>query len=275
MKSLKVVGTKGFSLLVSILFIFDTNAQHAAEQVGLELNQLVLDQRGSYASCGGQMFTDNIEPIRRDFYGGSRLELTDHAGSIRISSWTENENTILINAEKKVSFSCPPPSKPPKFFLDQLDVEVFGDANKLTVNSIFPQPTPSGVSLSLDYEVTIPKRASLRIINAAGDVVIRSIVGSMDVDLSAGKIDVSHPVYPESADVIDLRVVAGTVILALPTESAFDLDASVTVGMINVGEHLLTVNSTLLGANVKESVNGGGTSVIIRVETGAIKLGGT
>lgn len=289
MKSSKLFGSTFLWLLASTLLILNANAQDSIERGQFvlseaefgELNEFVLRQLSTGATigshCGSEMFTDNIEPIRLDFYEGARFKLTDVAGTIRISSWAENENenTILIEAKKKVSFStCPSPSESPEFFLDQLDVEVFGDANELTVSSIFPEFTPSGVSLSLDYDIKIPNRASLDIVNIAGEIIIRGVAGSMDLDLEAGIIDVLHPAYPEPADVIDLRVTSGSVILALPTESTFDIDASVDVGIINVEEPLVTVNPTLVGANVDDSVNGGGTDVIIRVVSGAIKLTG-
>lgn len=232
------------------------------------------------------MYTENIEPIRLDFNEGAHLELTNQAGEIRISSWAENNNIILIQAKKEVSFSYPQSSKSPEFFLNQLGVDVRGDANELVVNSIFPQPIPSGVSLSINYDVKIPKSASLRIFNMAGDIFIHGtagskdinleagdffihgVKGSMDVNVEAGDIKVLHSGYLEPADIINLMAEAGEVILALPANSAFDIDALVEVGEIMVKGHQVIVNSTLIGENIQDSVNGGGTDFIIRLEAG-------
>jgi hypothetical protein len=129
------------------------------------------------------------------------------------------------------------------------------------------------VSLSLDYNIKIPEKASLGIFNKLGAIIISGVAGPMDLDLEAGEINVFHPAYPASTDTIDLRTIAGAIILTWPTQSALDIDASVSVGPIFVENFPVTVNSSLIGANIYESVNGGGTDVIIRVEgAGVIKL---
>ena len=94
----------------------------------------------------------------------------------------------------------------------------------------------------------------------------------MNLGLGAGKIKVLHPAHPEPPDTIDLRNKAGSIALELPTQSAFDIDALVTVGLINVENLPVTVNSSLVGAHINDPVNGGGTDVIIRVGVGMIKL---
>ena len=227
-------------------------------------------------SCESMTFTENIEPISLGFNIGAHLKLTDHAGIVRISSWPSNENTILIRAKKKVTIStCSPDVESPEIFLSQLDVEVSGDANEVTVNSIFPESTLSGVSsLSLDYNIKIPNKASLDILNKLGAINISGIAGSMDLDLVAGKIKVLHPARPEPADTIDLRNNSGLITLKLPTRSAFDINALVTLGFINVENLPVTVNSSLVGARINDSVNGGGTDVMIHLGAGVIKLFG-
>jgi hypothetical protein len=227
-------------------------------------------------NCVSRTFTENIEPIRLDFNIGAHLKITDRAGIVRISSWPSNENTILIRAKKKVTIStCSPYVESPEIFLSQLDVEVSGDANEVTVNSIFPESTPSGVSpLSLNYNIKIPNKASLDILNKLGAINISGIGGSMDLDLLAGKIKVLHPARPEPADTIDLRNNSGLITLKLPTRSAFDINALITVGFINVENLPVTVNSSLVGARINDSVNGGGTDVMIYLGAGVIKLFG-
>jgi hypothetical protein len=234
---------------------------------------LFVSANANAQSCGSMTFTQNIEPISLGFNIGAHLKLTDRAGRVRISSWPSNENIILIRAKKKVTIStCFPHVESPEIFLSQLDVEVFGNANELTVNSIFPESTPSGVSLSLNYNIKIPNKASLDILNKAGAINISGIAGSMDLGLGAGKIKVLHPAHPEPPDTIDLRNKAGSIALELPTQSTFDIDALVTVGLINVENLPVTVNSSLVGAHINDPVNGGGTDVIIRVGVGMIKL---
>jgi hypothetical protein len=38
------------------------------------------------STCGSNIFTDNIEPIRLEFHSGARLKLTNNAGVVRISN---------------------------------------------------------------------------------------------------------------------------------------------------------------------------------------------
>lgn len=224
-------------------------------------------------SCVSKTFTENIEPISLDFNIGAHLRLADRAGIVRISSWPRNENTILIRAKKKVTIStCSPHVGSPERFLDQLDVELFGDADERTVKSIFPKSTPSVVSLSLDYDIKIPSKASLDILNKAGAIKISGIAGSMELDLGAGTINVLHPARPKPADTIDLRNKAGSIALKLPTRSAFDIDALVRAGLIKVENLPVTVNRNLVGTRINDSVNGGGTHIIIRLQAGAIRL---
>jgi hypothetical protein len=153
-------------------------------------------------------------------------------------------------------------------------VKVFGDTNELTVNSIFPKHTPDGVSLSLDYDIKIPKKALLDVLNKVGSIVIQDIAGSLFLDLAVGNINVFYPAFPKPTDIIDVRIKTGSATLALPAQAAFDIDASVTTGAINAGGFPINVKRTLVGAYVHDSVKRGGADVILHVTVGNIALSG-
>ncbi len=223
-------------------------------------------------SFGVDTFEESIPPISQNFNLGATLNLTDQAGEIVISEWSNN--TILITATKKVEISRSiPPTEPPQFYLDQLDVEVSGDADEVNVVSVFPASTPLGVTVSIDYDITIPEQAVLDINNTTGLVEISGIAGSKTVEVNIGNISVTNPA-PAATDVIDLKAsTSSSVALTMPATSAFDVSGAITIGGIVVNGFPLTVEPLgFLGAQVNGSVNGGGATVNLEATTGQIEL---
>ena len=140
------------------------------------------------------------------------------------------------------------------------------NADKMTLQKISCKTTTGKISLTDIFAGQIAAEATtgkIEIINCEGAVDARAMTGSIEASL--------NNVLPSFYE-----TTTGKVTLALPKDSAFNLDARTTTGRINtsftfVGE-ITGEKKFSAGAEIKGQTNGGGAEIKIRTTTGGVDI---
>lgn len=110
-------------------------------------------------------------------------------------------------------------------------------------------------------------QGDLDVSSSSGSVTVTGIDGAARVSSSSGGVDVEgRPAGPWT-----IHSSSGTVVLRLPPNAAFDLDARVSSGGIDLS-HPVTVSGRVDRRHVQGKVRGGGSLVEVHTSSGGIRI---
>lgn len=142
---------------------------------------------------------NRTEALARD----GRVSIENISGTIEVRSWDKAQ--VQIDAVKVSEASS---MERAKENLDLVTIEIVNDGTSLRIDTKYPESRHFGRKLSVhvNYVLTIPDQASLRVKNVSGDIVARKIGGDLDID------DVSGDVIIEGAGrSVDGKTVSGDI----------------------------------------------------------------
>jgi len=222
------------------------------------------------------------------FASGSRLELENTNGEIEVVTWDRDE--IRIEARKKARGSS---DEDLQTALDSLEVIIGETAGGVTIETRFPSHGVMGrarnrVSLSVDYRITMPKKADLDLETVNGQVDISGVRGDLSIDTTNGGIIVKESggrvsaestnggISVELAELTDgadmsFKTTNGGIKLFLPTTVRASLTARTTNGSIQT-EFPITVQGKLARTRLEGDINGGGGKIELRTTNGGIRI---
>jgi len=211
-------------------------------------------------------------------------------GEIRITGGAV-EN-VVIEAEKRVDVhrNAANLDTEPEEFLAELEVLVTSDEGGVTVETVVPAGFwLQGVVAQVDYDITVPAQVplDLEVANggvyvdgvqgmmaidvANGEVECLSVGGNLDITVANGSVDITHPVALAADESMACDVQNGSIEIALPAASNFDVEAYVTVGGIDTGGFDFDVNTyNLVGQHANDTVGTGGATIDLDVELGGV-----
>lgn len=146
------------------------------------------------------------------------------------------------------------------------------------------------INVSVDIDIKIPDSIEVIDVNVGvGDISINGLQSKYDVASGVGSVkmknasmkdkcvittgtgDIDIDCEIEDADRISVQSGVGSIIVRLPKDAQFDLDATVGVGKIK--GNLITPNKdAFVGDTLKQSVNGGGINLEATTGTGGITI---
>jgi hypothetical protein len=110
-------------------------------------------------------------------------------------------------------------------------------------------------------------KGDVDISSSSGEVVVSGVNGAARVSASSGSIEVEgRPAGPW-----DVHSSSGGVMLRIPADAQFDLDARVSSGRIQT-THPVTMTGTIDKQRLQGKVRGGGPLVSIRTSSGGIRI---
>lgn len=145
----------------------------------------------------------------------------------------------------------------------------------------------TNVSVSVEYEITVPSAMNLRIENTNGGIDIAGVSGSMVVSNTNGKIEcrrcggdidaetTNGAVRAELVQVsrgkkIRLESTNGRVTVVLPKSIDAQLDASTTNGSVDTELPVRAVERSF--NSLRGTINGGGAPLVLRTTNGGISI---
>jgi hypothetical protein len=184
---------------------------------------------------GGGAFRESVD-VSRPLDAAGELSIENTNGTVRVASW--DEPRVRIEAEKAAGT---------RRALDAIEVRVEGEGDRVSVESRHPRgPWFSGRG-KVDYTITMPRGARLRVKNVNGRVEIRRVDGAVDASTVNGSLEADDLGGPVEARTVNgsvevgvarvaasstssLRTTNGSVRLRLPSDAAAEIDASTVNG---------------------------------------------
>jgi Toastrack DUF4097 len=172
----------------------------------------------------------------RPLAGNGTFSLENTNGSVRVVTW--DEPRVRIEAVKHARSEKA---------LSDLQVEIVGEGDRLSVRTRYPRPHWMGGAGRVDYRVSVPRAARVRVGNVNGRVEVGGVDGALDASTVNGSVDVTDAGGPVEASAVNgsvevgvarvdaagrsrLHTTNGLVRLTLPRDASADVEASTVNG---------------------------------------------
>ncbi len=226
-----------------------------------------------------------------DVRPGATVKVDNVNGRISVASW--DQPRIRIQAEKVVSRSDDSEARKT---MTALQVEITADANGVTARTVQPNGHGAGLldlifggggSTNVNYTVTVPRTANVRVSNTNGGVQLTSVAGDLQVETTNGGVDLTRcagtaniettngHIHAELASLdpqkqVRLETTNGGIELVVPDKIAATVDAETTNGSVSSD---LPISAKTFGRTaVRGAINGGGADVKLRTTNGGIRI---
>lgn len=238
-----------------------------------------IDINGPDSGWGGVWNTDYAaeKQFRQEIGAAATLSLTGVAGQVEITG-SVNAGGIVVEATLRVRSHS---TEDARAHLAELAVDIRESGNSAFVKTRQPDRS-GGRKYEVDYRIQVPDWTNLTVVQAAGPIQIRSVSGTVGLDLAAGavtlsdltgnlraavaagSVDASVALLPQGH--VELRVAAGSIVLNVPRQTSAWLRAVAAAGTIGVVDLVLVDEDPR--ASVLEATMGGGDGTI-RLEAAA------
>ena len=168
--------------------------------------------------------------------GEFSLENTN--GTVRLATW--DEPRVRIEAVKHAASESA---------LEELRVEIVGERDRLSVRTRYPRPRWTGGAGKVDYRVSVPRGARVRVSNVNGRVEVDGVWGAVKASTVNGSVDVTGAGGEVEASAVnggvevtmarvdpagrsELSTTNGSVRLTLPREANADVEAHTVNGSV-------------------------------------------
>ncbi|MBN1271879.1 MAG: DUF4097 family beta strand repeat protein [Candidatus Aminicenantes bacterium] len=276
---------------------------------------------------------NKIEKLAKD----GRVSIKNVSGKIEIATWNKDE--VKIDA---VKISRASSMKEAEENAALVKINVTNESDLVRIETEYPRRTFKRFNVSVEYILTIPNEASIRVANVSGSVNVKGIGGTTDISVTSGNLicdgakrvdletisgnmDVSNIegdaflkatsgrieavkitgsveaevvsggielrgvskadrvkakaisgtlVYEGDINpngIYELKVHSGTIKMILPSNAAFDLDASTFSGSIDT-DFDVSVTGAIKKKELRGKVNGGGAEVELEAFSGTIRI---
>jgi hypothetical protein len=108
------------------------------------------------------------------------LSLENTNGSVRLAAWDEAK--VRIEAVKRAGS---------EHALEELKIEIEGEGDRLSVRTRSPRPRWMGGAGSVEYRVSVPRGARVRVSNVNGRVEVDGVLGSVRASTVNGSVDLT------------------------------------------------------------------------------------
>lgn len=185
----------------------------------------------------GTPFKKTVEESRPLAANGEfRLENTN--GGVRLAAW--DEPRVRIEAVKHARTERA---------LEELEVEIVGEGDRLTVRTRHPRPRWLGGSQRVDYRVSLPRGARVEVKNVNGRIEVDGVAGPVKAETVNGSVDVTGAASAVDASAVngsvevqlarvdpagrsELSTTNGSVRLTLPRDASADVEARTVNGRV-------------------------------------------
>ena len=243
------------------------------------------------ASVAGAATLESTFDRTFDVRPGTLFALNNTNGHITIRSW--DQPRVQVHAVKRVESRD---SESAQKAMNALKIEPSASADGLRINTVYPRQNEgffdwlagTNVSLSVTYDVTVPRSMNLNIDNTNGAIEVTEVRGSHQVSTTNGHIELARcagdveaettngAIRVELSEVnpgkaIRLETTNGRITIALPKAFAARIDASTTNGSIKTD---LPVTTNEVSRNsLRGTINGGGGADLrLRTTNGSITI---
>jgi hypothetical protein len=178
---------------------------------------------------------DETRPLAAD----GQLDLDNTNGSVYLVAWDQAK--VRIEATKRAASERA---------LDELKVEIEGEGERVSVRTRYPRPRWIGNSGAVEYRVSVPRGARVRVTNVNGRVEVGGVTGAVHASTVNGSVDLTGVGGAIEASAVnggvevdvarvdpaarsELRTTNGSVRLTLPRDASADVEAHTVNGSVH------------------------------------------
>jgi DUF4097 and DUF4098 domain-containing protein YvlB len=239
---------------------------------------------GSCINIGGwpRVKYEKTEKLDAPLAPGSTLALENDVGSVTIEGQDVANCTVDATVKAKA-----PTEEEAQELAKQVKIALEQNGNTLTVKITKP-PNKKRRSISIDFNITVPKQTALqvgsdvgeiRISNITEDIRVRTDVGKIscqeitgDIDLQAdvGKINVVYSKTAPAACNVNIKTDVGSIDITTPPECSAAVQANTDVGSITT-DMPLTITGKV-GKNLHGTIGAGEGKLYLKTDVGSIRI---
>jgi Toastrack DUF4097 len=245
-------------------------ALHVALALGLTLAGV-----GCIGPGLGMHFQATVDETR-PLAANGELELENTNGSVRLVAWDEAK--VRIEATKRAAS---------EHALEELKVEIEGQGDRVTVHTRYPRPRWLGNAGAVEYRVSVPRGARVRVSTVNGRVEVGDVTGSVRAKTVNGSLDLSGVGGPIEAstvngsvevDVVRVDPTArsgisstnGSVRLTLPRDASADVEAHTVNGSVSCDFDLADAHKSR--RKLEGRIGGGGARFAVGTVNGSARI---
>jgi hypothetical protein len=175
----------------------------------------------------------------RPLAANGELELENTNGSVRLVAWDEAK--VRVEATKRAASERA---------LEELKVEIDGEGDHVSVRTRYPRPHWFGNAGSVEYRVSVPRGARVRVKDVNGRVEVDGVSGSVHAATVNGSVDLTRIGGPIEASAVNgsvkvdvarvdpsarstVTTTNGSVRLTLPRDVNADVEAHTVNGSVS------------------------------------------
>ena len=225
---------------------------------------------------------EKTDKLNAPLVSGSTLALENDVGSITI----EGGDVTGCDVTAKVTAKAPSEEEAQKL-AEQVKIELEQNGDTLTVKITKPR-NKRRRSISIDFDITVPKQTALRIGSDVGEISIsditenieartdvgkiscKGISGDIDLQADVGKINVVYSEDAPSACNVNIKTDVGSIDITTPPEYSAAVQADTDVGSITT-DLPLTVKGKV-GRNVQGTIGAGEGKMYLKTDVGSIRI---
>ena len=213
---------------------------------------------------------------------GSTLALENDVGSITIEGGdvTNCDVTATITAKASTEEKA-------KELAEQVKIELEQNGNTLMVKITKPR-NKRRRSISISFDITVPKRTALQVGSDVGEIRIsnitekikartdvgkiscREISGDIDLQADVGKVNVIYSKAALAVCNVNIKTDVGSIDLTTPPDCSAAVQANTDVGSITT-DIPLTVKGKV-GKNLQGTVGAGEGKMYLKTDVGSIRI---
>ncbi|OQX53543.1 MAG: hypothetical protein B5M54_06735 [Candidatus Aminicenantes bacterium 4484_214] len=167
-----------------------------------------------------------------------KVELSNISGNAEVKVWTKKE--VRVEAVKIARAST---QKEAKENAARVNIEVKKEGNTVSIITRYPKSPFRNLNVSVNYRLSIPDKASLRVKSVSGDVTCTEIGGFLNLNTVSGDITVEKAV-----DGVDLNAVSGDIKV---DQVAGDTEVKTVSGEIEIGQLEGSVEATSVSGDIR------------------------
>jgi hypothetical protein len=174
----------------------------------------------------------------RPLAANGELELSNTNGSVRLVAWDQTK--VRVEATKRASSERA---------LEELKVEIEGEDDHVSIRTRYPRPHWFGNRGSVEYRVSVPRGARVRVTDVNGRVEVGGVTGSVHASTVNGSVDLSEVGGPIEASAVNgsvevdvarvdpsarskITTTNGSVRLTLPRDANAEVEAHTVNGSV-------------------------------------------
>ena len=242
----------------------------------------------AWSACGLQLSTgiEAKSTWSRSYKVGdaATLDLREPNGKINVEAVDGNEIKVTATRIAKASTE-----EAAKAEVEKIEIREKATAELVEIDSTPPTSINFGYSRRVDYDVKIPRSASLTIKTSNGDIDVKAIGGRVKIEATNGEITASGlergaeitatngsielDLSKVGTDGVRCHTTNGQIIVTIPKSAKATLAARVTNGVIDV-DNLPVEFTEQSRRRLDASLGGGGPEIRLDTTNGYIKING-